>query len=425
MLKVKGVIGLQWGDEGKGKLVHLMSESFDVLARYNGGNNAGHTIVTQGSSFVFHLLPSGMMHPHILGVIGNGTVINPQVLLQEIDWLQKQGHTLLGRLFISKHSHLILPCHTFRDEWNENSRKNPIGTTKRGIGPAYADKITRDGIRLGETRNIAVFREMLQHKLEEQKILLEKIYQKDPLWDIPAIIEEYTQYAQRLAPFIADTSLILHQAISQEKKILLESAQGTMLDIDFGTYPYVTSCSSLVGGASTGLGIPPNLIQNTLGICKAYTTRVGEGPFPTEISGPEGQILLDRGHEYGSTTGRPRRCGWLDIPALKYAIRLNGVEELAVMKLDVLDTLEEIQMCTHYEAQGKTITEFPSTLNEFAQITPCYKSMKGWKTETRDCRDTLALPQNAQLYLKKIEEYLERPIRYISVGPDRKETIER
>ena len=187
MLKVKGVIGLQWGDEGKGKLVHLMSESFDVLARYNGGNNAGHTIVTQGSSFVFHLLPSGMMHPHILGVIGNGTVINPQVLLQEIDWLQKQGHTLLGRLFISKHSHLILPCHTFRDEWNENSRKNPIGTTKRGIGPAYADKITRDGIRLGETRNIAVFREMLQHKLEEQKILLEKIYQKDPLWDIPAI----------------------------------------------------------------------------------------------------------------------------------------------------------------------------------------------------------------------------------------------
>lgn len=424
MQKVKGVIGLQWGDEGKGKLVHLMSESFDILARYNGGNNAGHTIVTQGSSFVFHLLPSGMMHPHILGIIGNGTVINPRILLQEIDWLEKQGHTLPGRLFISKHSHLILPSHTFRDEWNENSRKKPIGTTKRGIGPAYTDKISRDGIRLGEINDIPVFRKMLQHKLEEQKILLQKIYLQDPLWDIPALIEEYSQYAQRLAPFIADTSLILHQAISQEKKILLESAQGTMLDIDFGTYPYVTSCSSLVGGASTGLGIPPHFIQDTLGICKAYTTRVGEGPFPTEISSPESQILLDRGHEYGSTTGRPRRCGWLDIPALKYAIMLNGVKELAIMKLDVLDTLEEIHICTHYESEGKSISEYPSTLSEYAKITPSYQSFKGWKSDIRACRKVSDLPKNAQLYLKKIEEILDIPLRYVSVGPDRKETIE-
>lgn len=424
MLKVKGVIGLQWGDEGKGKLVHLMSESFDILARYNGGNNAGHTIVTQGSTFVFHLLPSGMMHSHIVGIIGNGTVINPKILLQEIDWLEKQGHTLTGRLFISKHSHLILPSHTFRDEWNENSRKKPIGTTKRGIGPAYTDKISRDGIRLGEINDLGVFRQMLQQKLEDQKVLLQKIYLQDPHWDIPALIEEYSQYAQRLAPFIADTSLILHQAISQEKKILLESAQGTMLDIDFGTYPYVTSCSSLVGGASTGLGIPPHFIQDTLGICKAYTTRVGEGPFPTEISSPESQILLDRGHEYGSTTGRPRRCGWLDIPALKYAIMLNGVKELAIMKLDVLDTLEEIHICTHYESEGKSISEYPSTLSEYAKINPSYQSFKGWKSDIRACRKVSDLPKNAQLYLKKIEEILDIPLRYVSVGPDRKETIE-
>jgi adenylosuccinate synthase len=265
---------------------------------------------------------------------------------------------------------------------------------------------------------------MLQQKLEDQKVLLQKIYLQDPHWDIPALIEEYSQYAQRLAPFVADTSLILHQAISQEKKILLESAQGTMLDIDFGTYPYVTSCSSLVGGASTGLGIPPHFIQDTLGICKAYTTRVGEGPFPTEISGPESQILLDRGHEYGSTTGRPRRCGWLDIPALKYAIMLNGVKELAIMKLDVLDTLEEIHVCTHYESEGKNISEYPSTLSEYAKINPSYQSFKGWKSDIRACRKVSDLPKNAQLYLKKIEEILDIPLRYVSVGPDRKETIE-
>jgi adenylosuccinate synthase len=425
MLKVKGVIGLQWGDEGKGKLVHLMSESFDVIARYNGGNNAGHTIVTNGSSFVFHLLPSGMMHSHILGIIGNGTVINPKVLLEEIDWLTQQGHQIQDRLFISKNSHLILPYHTFRDEWNENLRKQRIGTTKRGIGPAYTDKISRDGIRLGDTRDIYVFRQLLQQKLEEQKTMVQKLYGQDPLWDIPAIIEEYSQYAQTMAPFITDTAYLLNQAISQEKKVMLESAQGTMLDIDFGTYPYVTSCSSLVGGASTGLGIPPHYIQNTLGICKAYTTRVGEGPFPTEITIPEGQILLERGHEYGSTTGRPRRCGWLDIPALRYAIMLNGVEELAIMKLDVLDTLDEIRICTHYQPKDEANSEYPSSQHEFAQITPCYETIKGWKTETQNCRSFTSLPLIAQDYIRKIESYLERPVRFVSVGPDRKETIER
>ncbi len=425
MRKTIGVLGLQWGDEGKGKLVHHLSQEMDIVARYNGGNNAGHTIVTQGKSHIFRLVPSGMLHPNVKGVIGSGTVIHPSILLEEIEKLHQEGLETRDRLYLSRQAHIIMPYHLLADELREKARKSKIGTTKRGIGPCYTDKIAREGIRLADMQNIPFFSSLLRDRLEEKAHFFKDYYHFDPLWDFSSLIQEYVDFAHQLEPYIADTSLILNKAMEEDKNILLESAQGTLLDIDFGTYPFVTSCSSIVGGACSGLGIPPGAIGNVTGVFKAYTTRVGEGPFPTEIHTEEGRIMLEQGQEFGTVTGRPRRCGWIDLPALQYSIMINGVHRLALMKLDVLDTLDQIKICTGYKLNNVLMQSYPCSLHEFASLEPVYETLPGWKSSTRNCRHFEDLPLHAKQYIKTLENQLNLSINIISTGPDRKETIER
>ncbi len=425
MVQVKGIVGLQWGDEGKGKLVHFLSSSYDCVARYNGGNNAGHTIVTEDTSVIFHLLPSGMIHPQTIGIIGTGTVINPAILIKELDWLHSHHYTTHDRLFISDRAHLILPYHQLWDELLEKSRSAKIGTTKRGIGPSYTDKFARDGIRLGEFYHVETFRIMLESKFHEYANKIQKCFDTKPDWDIPHLVEEYVQYAKTLQSYVTDTSSLLREQFRLGKSILLEGAQGVMLDIDYGTYPFVSSSSSIISGACTGLGITPRMIQETMGVFKAYTTRVGEGPFPTELFTDEGKILLTQGNEYGSTTGRPRRCGWLDLPALRYAVALNDIDQLALMKLDVLDHFDEIQVCTSYHPENLALKDYPATLSAFNKLKPVYAKLPGWKTSTRNCTSFEDLPLQAKKYIEFIEEDLQKPVNLISVGPDRKETIEK
>lgn len=416
------MIGAQWGDEGKGKITDLLSRSADVVVRPQGGVNAGHTIVVKGQTFKLHLIPSGILYPDTECIIGSGTVIDPKILLQEFDQLERLNVSA-SNLFISQTAHITMPYHRLIDQASEEQRgKHKIGTTGRGIGPTYADKSERTGIRVVDLMDADTLRKRLTWAINYNNVILEKLYNLAPL-DPEEVIREYQVYADRLRPHVIDSSLKIYDAIQQRKNILFEGAQGTLLDLDHGTYPYVTSSNPIAGGACVGSGIGPTMIDRVIGVAKAYTTRVGEGPFPTELDGELNQMLCDRGAEFGTTTGRRRRCGWFDGVIGRYAVRINGLDCLAITKLDVLDELDEINVCVAYELDGKTCDHFPGNASEFARCKPIYKTLPGWKTSTEECRLLEDLPKQALDYLKFLAELMAVPIAIVSLGASRDQTI--
>jgi adenylosuccinate synthase len=416
------VIGAQWGDEGKGKITDLLSCSADVVVRYQGGVNAGHTIVVQGQTFKLHLIPSGILYPDTECIIGCGTVIDPQVLIKELEQLE-QLNISTDNLLISQTAHVTMPYHRLIDKAAEEKRGNhKIGTTGRGIGPTYADKSERIGIRILDLMDPIGLHEQLEWTINYKNTILEKLYNLPPL-DPQEVIAEYLEYAEKLRPFVVDTSLKIYNAVQKRRNILFEGAQGTLLDLDHGTYPYVTSSNPVAGGACVGTGLGPTIIDRVIGVSKAYTTRVGEGPFPTELHGEVGDILGDRGAEFGTTTGRKRRCGWFDAVIGRYAVRINGMDCMALTKLDVLDELEEIQVCVAYEIDGQRCEHFPTSARQFARCRPIYKSVPGWQVPTTECRTLEDLPQQALDYLKFLAELMEVPIAIVSLGASRDQTI--
>lgn len=416
------VIGAQWGDEGKGKITDLLSRSADVVVRYQGGVNAGHTIVVKGQTFKLHLIPSGILYPNTDCIIGCGTVIDPQILIAELDQL-KELNISTDHLLISETAHVTMPYHRLIDQASEERRgSHKIGTTGRGIGPTYADKSERTGIRVLDLMNPDELREQLEWTINYKNVILEKLYNLPPL-DAQEVIEEYLGYAERLRPYVIDTSLKIYDAIQRRRNILFEGAQGTLLDLDHGTYPYVTSSNPVAGGACVGTGVGPTMIDRVIGVSKAYTTRVGEGPFPTELDGELGEMLCDRGAEFGTTTGRKRRCGWFDAVIGRYAVRINGMDCMALTKLDVLDELEEIQVCVAYDIDGQRSEHFPTSSRQFARCRPIYKTLPGWKVSTTDCRTLEDLPPQALDYLKFLAELMEVPIAIVSLGASRDQTI--
>lgn len=418
------VVGSQWGDEGKGKIVDFLSENADVVARYQGGHNAGHTVVINDEKFILHLIPSGILNKGKTCLIGNGVVVDPAALIEEINELKKRGVWIGKNLSLSKNAHLIMPYHMAIEKEKERLRgAKMLGTTGRGIGPAYADKIARTGIRVADLLQPQVFKEKLRANLFDINFLLENLY-KVPRFDVEDIYSEYMGYAEKLSEYIADTDIIINRAISKNRNVLFEGAQGTLLDIDHGTYPYVTSSNATAGGACTGLGIGPTKISKVLGVAKAYTTRVGSGPFPTEIKEPLGEVLRERGGEYGATTGRPRRCGWLDMVILKHSARINGFTGIAITKLDILDGIDVIRICTSYKYKRKKLKEFPKEINIFEECEPVYEEVKGWSTSTKGVRDFNKLPKAAKAYVKKIERMLGVEVQLISTGQRRDELIE-
>ncbi len=416
------VIGAQWGDEGKGKITDLLSKSANVVVRYQGGVNAGHTVVVRDQTFKLHLIPSGILYPETDCIIGSGTVIDPKVLIQELDQLATLNVSC-DHLLISETAHVTMPYHRLIDQAAEEKRgTHKIGTTKRGIGPTYADKSERTGIRVIDLMNPKEFREQLQRAIANKNVILEKLYDLPPL-DADEVFEEYLGYAERLRPHVVDCSLKIYEAILQRRNILFEGAQGTLLDLDHGTYPYVTSSNPVAGGACIGTGIGPTMIDRVIGVAKAYTTRVGEGPFPTELTGEIGDYLGDRGAEFGTTTGRQRRCGWFDAVVGRYAVRINGMDCLAITKLDVLDDLDEIKVCVAYELDGQRCVDLPTSARKFSQCIPVYETMPGWKQSTADCRTLADLPQQALDYLKFLAELMAVPIAIVSLGASRDQTI--
>ncbi|MEH1868738.1 MAG: adenylosuccinate synthase [Nostoc sp.] len=416
------VIGAQWGDEGKGKITDLLSRSADVVVRYQGGVNAGHTIVVKGQTFKLHLIPSGILYPNTDCIIGCGTVIDPQILIAELDQL-KELNISTDHLLISETAHVTMPYHRLIDQASEERRgSHKIGTTGRGIGPTYADKSERTGIRVLDLMNPDELREQLEWTINYKNVILEKLYNLPPL-NAQEVIEEYLGYAERLRPYVIDTSLKIYDAIQRRRNILFEGAQGTLLDLDHGTYPYVTSSNPVAGGACVGTGVGPTMIDRVIGVSKAYTTRVGEGPFPTELDGELGELLCDRGAEFGTTTGRKRRCGWFDAVIGRYAVRINGMDCMALTKLDVLDELEEIQVCVAYNIDGQRSEHFPTSSRQFARCRPIYKTLPGWKVSTTECRTLEDLPQQALDYLKFLAELMEVPIAIVSLGASRDQTI--
>lgn len=416
------VIGAQWGDEGKGKITDLLSRSADVVVRYQGGNNAGHTVVVGDRTFKLHLIPSGILYPKTECIIASGTVIDPQVLLEEVDRLTDLGIST-ENLFIAETSHVTMPYHRVLDRASEDQRaEHKIGTTGRGIGPTYADKSERVGIRVIDLMDEKRLAKKLRWAIEQKNIVLQKLYNLEPL-DADAIIEEYRGYAERLRPHVVDASLKIDAAIRERRNILFEGAQGTLLDLDHGTYPYVTSSNPVAGGACIGAGVGPTSIDRVIGVAKAYTTRVGEGPFPTELHDAIGEQIGQRGAEFGTTTGRKRRCGWFDGVIGRYAVRINGLDCLAVTKLDVLDDLEEIKVCTAYELDGKVVRDFPSDARAFARAIPIYETLPGWKRSTSECKTVDELPTEAKEYLKFLADLTGTPIAIISLGASRGQTI--
>jgi adenylosuccinate synthase len=417
------VVGAQWGDEGKGKIIDLLTERADVVARYQGGHNAGHTVVVGMNEFILHLIPSGILHKGKKCIIGNGVVVDPAALLEEMDAMAKRGVKFEQSLLISKNAHLIMPYHKALDVASEKLKGNKkIGTTGRGIGPAYADKINRKGIRMADLLDEKVFREKLSCNTGEANFMLERFYNA-PLVNQDQVYDEYQGYAKRLKKYIADTTLYLSEAIAGKKKVLAEGAQGTHLDVDHGTYPFVTSSSPTAGGACTGLGIGPNTITEVLGIVKAYTTRVGSGPFPTELNDKTGELLRERGKEYGATTGRARRCGWADTLIIRHAVRVNGMTSAAITKLDVLDTLEELKICVGYKYKGKLYEEMPSELAVLEHGVPQYITMPGWKQTTIGIKKYEDLPKKARTYVEKLCKLSGVKPSIVSTGPRRDETI--
>lgn len=415
------LVGAQWGDEGKGKVVDYLSESADLVVRYQGGANAGHTVVVRGREHRLHLIPSGVLAGKTC-VIGNGVVVDPAQLLEEMDRLRADGYDVT-RIFVSDAAHLILPYHRLLDVLEEDRRGDrKLGTTGRGIGPAYRDKFARAGIRMCDLLDPVVFREKLTRHLRQINSLLELIYQREPV-DGEEVLAAYRRYGERLAPHITDTSRLVNRAIDEGKRVLFEGAQGTLLDIDHGTYPFVTSSHPTAGGACIGAGVGPTRIRSVMGVVKAYATRVGDGPFPTEETGAVGEWLRTRGREYGTTTGRPRRCGWLDLVALRYASRLSAFTSLAVTKLDTLTGLESIRVCVAYECDGRLLDEWPHSSELLARCRPVYRDLPGWQEELRSARTWDALPPAARQYLELIETAAGVPVSLVSVGPERDETI--
>lgn len=417
------IVGAQWGDEGKGKIVDVMTEKADMVARYQGGHNAGHTVVINNERFILHLIPSGILHKGKICIIGNGVVIEPGSLIAEIKGLREKGIEVGNNLLISKNAHVIMPYHMAIENAHESKRgSKKIGTTGRGIGPCYVDKMARNGIRVVDLYNHKVFREKLESNLEDMNYILRNRYGGQG-FDVNEIFDQYVKYAEILSIHIADTDVIINDFIDKDKNILFEGAQGTLLDIDHGTYPFVTSSSAIAGGACTGLGVGPTKIDMVMGVVKAYTTRVGEGPFPTEIKEPLGEIIRERGGEYGATTGRPRRCGWLDFVGLKHAVKINGITSIALTKLDILDNLERIKICVAYKHNRETIEAFPKDISLLQEVEPVYEEIEGWMTVTKGIEDFDRLPDNAKRFIKTIEDELKIRVDLISTGEKRGELI--
>lgn len=423
MSKAVVVIGTQWGDEGKGKIVDSLTEKADVVARFQGGHNAGHTVVINDEKFVLHLVPTGILHEGKLCIIGNGVVINPKALIDEINELKKRGLKLNNNLKISKSAHVIMPYHMAIESEKEALKgERKIGTTGKGVGPAYTDKMARIGIRIADLYYPELFRDKLITNLEEINFVLESCLQSQP-FKPDDIYSEYMEYAEKLQEYVDDTDILINKAIDEKKNVLFEGAQGTLLDIDHGTFPYVTSSSATAGGACTGLGVGPTRIDTVLGVVKAYTTRVGGGPFPTEIHDSLGENLRQWGGEFGATTGRPRRCGWLDLVVLRHAARINGLSGLVLTKLDVLDSLKNIKICFGYQYKGKTFEDFPKELPVLEKCEPLYKEFKGWEEPTLGLREFDNLPRKAKDYIKIIEEELGVNVDIISTGQKRDDII--
>jgi adenylosuccinate synthase len=413
------VLGAQWGDEGKGKIVDLLTPHFSIVARYQGGHNAGHTVYAAGRKFVLRLLPSGILHEGITCVIGNGVVIDPQALFAEIDELERAGIAVGDRLVVSDKAHLILPYHRELDLLSEARRgERKIGTTSRGIGPAYEDKIARRGVRVGDLANAWSLAEAVQHNVAARNRLI-----ADSQMDWRQVIDELKRSWDRMGRWVTDVSLFLSRARAKGQSIMFEGAQGTLLDIDHGTYPYVTSSNATIGGVCTGLGVDAKAIDGVLGVAKAYTTRVGEGPLPTELTGELGNRLRESGQEFGAVTGRPRRCGWYDAVAVRYAVRVNGLDALALTKLDVLDEMPELQVCTAYRARGGVLQELPGDLAQLATCEPVYETLAGWSKPTKGIRRYEDLPAEARAYIARIEEITGVPAAILSTGSDRDDTI--
>jgi adenylosuccinate synthase len=422
-MAVLAVIGAQWGDEGKGKIVDELSMRADFVVRYQGGSNAGHRVVHEKGEFAFRLVPSGILFPDTTCIIGNGVVVDPKGLLDEMQELQSQGIDT-SRLFISERAHVVMPYHFLLDKMEEEARgADKIGSTQRGISPAYVDKHARIGIRMADLLDVDTFRAKLASILQQKNRMLTQIYGQPPL-SLEEIHGEYFGYGQRLRPLITDTQAMLHDALFERKTIVLEGAQGALLDIDFGTYPYVTSSATMAGNASSGAGLPPHSIDRVIGVYKAYITRVGSGPMPTELFDAAGQEMSKRGHEFGTNTGRARRCGWFDAVAGRFVAQLNGMNAAVVTKLDVLDTFPTIKICTAYQLNGRLVHSLPATQSDLAACEPVYEEVEGWQCDTSNIGDFEDLPRAAKKYLKRIEELLETPIAMVSVSPQRGRTIQ-
>jgi len=418
------VVGLQWGDEGKGKVVDILAERSEVVVRYGGGANAGHTVVIADNRFALHLLPSGAIREGILCVIANAVVVDPSVLIDEIDGLAQRGISLAGRLFISENAHVVLDYHKREDQLREESLgKAKIGTTIRGIGPCYADKVGRSyAVRMSDLRDLKALSEKLRMILAYKNKLFGALYDAEPM-DVEVVIENCRRYADRLIPYTTDTTELLHAVIGEGKSVLFEGAQGSLLDLDHGTFPYVTSSNSSSLGLPSGCGVPARMVDKYIGVAKAYTTRVGAGPFPTEQDNAVGEYIRVKGHEYGTTTGRPRRCGWFDGVAAAYSIRIGSVDSVALMHLDTLTGIQELQVCRAYSIDGKETTFFPSNIDRLARAKPVYETLSGWDEDLGNATSFASLPVAAQRYVRRIEQILGKPVEMIGVGPKRSQTI--
>ena len=418
------VLGAQWGDEGKGKMTDYLAEEANVVVRFQGGNNAGHTVVVGDKEYKLHLIPSGILYEDKLNVIGNGVVVDPKALFEEVDYLEGVGVKVTPeKLIISDRAHLIMPYHKVLDRLKEKARgKNDIGTTGKGIGPCYTDKFERCGIRVCDLMHEELFTEKLKENIEMKNAYITKVLGGEAL-NFDEILKEYLEFGKKLKPFVQDTSVRVYDDIKADKTVLFEGAQGMLLDIDYGTYPYVTSSNTTAGGVANGVGIGPNMITNAVGITKAYTTRVGKGPFPTELLDETGDWIREKGHEYGVTTGRSRRCGWLDLVIVKTACRVSGLTSLAVTKIDTLAGLDKLMVCVGYKFNGEVIDYFPASLEDLAKCEPVYEEFEGWGEEVADARSYDELPENAKKYLKRIEEFTDTKISIVSVGPKRDQTM--
>ncbi len=421
-MAAKVVVGTQWGDEGKGKYIDILAHDADYVVRFSGGNNAGHTIINKGVKYALHLIPSGILHEGKKCIIGNGVVVDPAVILKEIEGLESKGVSV-ENLYISDRAHVIMPYHKALDALQEEARgASGIGTTKRGIGPAYSDKAERCGIRIGDFIDQEIFAEKVRENLKIKNAIIEKVYGGEP-FNAEQIIDEYSEYAKRLTKHVTDVNAMIHDAVDEGKVILFEGAQAMFLDMDFGTYPYVTSSNPIAGGVCTGAGVGPKMIGEVYGIMKAYTTRVGAGPFPTEQDNEIGDTIRELGHEYGTTTGRPRRCGWLDVVMIRYAAKVNGLTGLCINHLDTIGKLKKIKLCSSYILDGEKINYIPASLKQLAKCEPVYEEFDSWEEDISSVRSFEELPQNAKKYIRRIEEISGVKVSYLGVGPDREQTI--